>query len=55
MSPGCGFTKPKKRLAFSFADSGSFSMDDRVQECRIWVSGMGALGKGQSLFPRSSL
>ena len=28
MSPGCRFTKPQKRSAFSFADIDFFSRDD---------------------------
>ena len=55
MSPSFRFTKPQKRSAFSFADIDFFSTDDQVPECRIWVSGMGARGKGRRPFPRSSL
>jgi len=50
MSPSCRFTKPQKRSAFSFADIDLFSTDDQAPECRIWVSGMGARGKGQRPF-----
>src|SRR5436305_14609971 len=55
MSPSCRFTKPQKRSAFSFADIDFFSTDDQAPECRIWVSGMGARGKGQGPFPRSAV
>ena len=54
VAPGCSFTMPRKRSASSCFDSDSFSTDDRPWGCRILVSGMGARGKGQPLFPRSS-
>ena len=55
MSPGCGFTMPKKKLVSSSVDSGFFSKDDRQRARKIFDLGMGARGKGQRLFPRSSL
>jgi len=55
MSPGYGFTMPKKISEFSCFGSDSFSMDDQPQGCTILVLGMGARGKGQRLFPRSAL
>src|SRR5437870_290609 len=54
MSPGCGFTMPKKKLVSSYVDSGFFSKDDRQRARKIFDLGMGARGKGQrlSLAPR---
>src|SRR5439155_19187701 len=52
MSPGCGFTMPKKKLVSSSVDSGFFSKDDRQRARKIFDLGMGARGKGQRLFPR---
>jgi len=46
---------PKKKLVSSSVDSGFFSKDDRQRARKIFDLGMGARGKGQRLFPRSSL
>src|SRR5437016_11770184 len=55
MSPGCGFTLPRKSGRVPLRKS-LFSRDDSELEegCDVG-SGMGARGKGQRLFPRTAL
>src|SRR3989442_8102476 len=48
MSPGCGFTMPRKKPVFSCAAS-LVATDDCWPE-PVWVWGMGARGKGQRPF-----
>ena len=48
MSPGCGFTIPRKKPVFSCAAS-LVATDDCWPE-PVWVWGMGARGKGQRPF-----
>src|SRR5439155_16161170 len=52
MSPGCGFTMPRKKPVFSFAAS-LVAKDDGWPEpvwVWVWVWGMGVRGKGQGPF-----
>src|SRR6266478_2315876 len=57
VSPGCGFTMPRKRLVFSSPaslvskDDGQLAVVDEIAE----GSGMGVRGKGQRPFLCSSL